>query len=168
MRGAGDDGGTGGNPYDISTDDGSSGDSDDGVDVPLDEAAQAVLKAWLSRTRAQLGLPAKGISRPDISSDDDSSDNDDDEPPAPALSAATKDIARDWLAKVRGQLREQGRSGDQQSAGGPNISDDDSSSEEDRDRPVNAPSQRTIELAKKWLEKIRPAAAPARRTTTQV
>ena len=71
MRGARDDDGTGDNPYGISDDDGSSDDSDD-VAVPLDEAAQAVLRAWLSRTRQQLGLPAKGISRPDISSDDDS------------------------------------------------------------------------------------------------
>jgi len=71
MRGFGDDEGEGKNPYGISSDEGSSSD-DDNMDVPLDEAAQAVLRAWLSRTRAQLGLPAKGITRPDISSDDDS------------------------------------------------------------------------------------------------
>ena len=72
MRGIGDDEGMGGeNPYGISDDEGSSSD-DDNMEVPLDEAAQAVLRAWLSRTRAQLGLPAKGITRPDISSDDDS------------------------------------------------------------------------------------------------
>lgn len=72
MRGAGDDDGLAGeNPYGISSDEGSSSD-DDNMEVPLDEAAQAVLRAWLSRTRAQLGLPAKGITRPDISSDDDS------------------------------------------------------------------------------------------------
>jgi len=71
MRGAGNDTLPGANPYGVSSDDGSS-DGSEGIDVPLDEAAQAVLKAWLSRTRVQLGLPAKGITRPDISSDNDS------------------------------------------------------------------------------------------------
>lgn len=73
MRGARDEP-SGANPYGVSSDDGSS-DSDDHVDVPLDEAAEAVLKAWLSRTRQQLGLPPKGITRPDISSDGDSGEN---------------------------------------------------------------------------------------------
>jgi len=92
----------------------------------------------------------------------------DDEAPAPTMSGTSKDIARDWLAQVRGNLRAQGRGGDQPAAGGPNISDDDSSSEEDRDRPVVAVSQRTLEMAKRWLAKIRPAAAAPRRMPTQV
>jgi hypothetical protein len=73
IRGARDDP-SGANPYGVSSDDGSS-DSDDNVEVPLDEAAKAVLKAWLSRTRQQLGLPPKGITRPDISTDDDSGES---------------------------------------------------------------------------------------------
>lgn len=92
----------------------------------------------------------------------------DDEAPATTMSESSKDIARDWLAQVRGNLRAQGRGGDQPAEGGPNISDDDSSSEEDRDRPVIAVSQRTLEMAKKWLAKIRPTAATPRRMPTQV
>jgi len=161
MRGIGDDEGMGGeNPYGISDDEGSSSD-DDNMEVPLDDAAQAVLRAWLSRTRAQLGLPAKGITRPDISSDDDSGGDTDDEQPPPKLSKATEDIARDWLAKVRGNLRAQGRGG-APDAEGPNISDDDSS-EEERDRPTISASQRTVEIAKRWLSKVRPNAAPQQR-----
>jgi len=56
IRGARDDP-SGANPYGVSSDDGSS-DSD-----------------WLSRTRQQLGLPPKGITRPDISTDDDSGES---------------------------------------------------------------------------------------------
>lgn len=89
--------------------------------------------------------------------------NDDDEAPPPTMSAATKDIAKDWLRNVRGQLRAQG-GGDPETQA-PNISDDDDSSEDDQDRPTVAASQRTIELAKKWLSHIRPevpSAAPRR------
>jgi hypothetical protein len=91
---------------------------------------------------------------------DTAGDTDDEQPP-PKLSKATEDIARDWLAKVRGNLRAQGRGGapDQE---GPNISDDDSS-EEERDRPTISASARTIEIAKKWLSKVRPNAAPQQR-----
>ena len=152
MRGA-DDYGDEANPYAISSDDGSSSDDGD-LDVPLDEAAQAVLKAWLSRTRAQLGLPAKGITRPDISSDDDTSDDSEDGPMPPAnLPPATAEIARKWLEHIRGQLASQGGGQGQRQ----DISSDESS-EEDRDRPSRAPSQRTIEIAKKWLARVRPAA----------
>ena len=49
---------------------------------------------------------------------------------------------------------------------GPQISDDDSSSGEDRDRPSMAPSARTISIARNWLAKIRQTDAP--HSTTQV
>jgi hypothetical protein len=84
-------------------------------------------------------------------------DTDDDDQSPPKLSKATEDIARDWLAKVRGNLRAQGRGGAEPERR--DISDDDSS-EEERDRPTISASQRTIEIAKKWLSKIRPNAAP--------
>ena len=97
----------------------------------------------------------------------DAGGSDSDQAPPPKLSAATKDIARKWLRNVRGQLRAQGGQGPETQA--PNISDDGESSEEDRDHPTVAASQRTIELAKKWLSKIRPepAAAGPRRIPAQ-
>ena len=69
----------------------------------------------------------------------------------------TKEIAIKWLAQVRGA-----RPGQQQ-AGGLDISDDDSSSDEDRDHPVNAGNQRTIEIAHRWLSTIRPTAPQSQR-----
>jgi hypothetical protein len=67
MRGANDDKERA-DPHDISSDERTS-DEEDNLNVPLDEAGKTVIKVCLSRRRAQLGLPAKGIARPDFSDD---------------------------------------------------------------------------------------------------
>jgi len=150
--------------YDISSDEGSS-ESDGGPPATLDDAAKAVVRAWIARTRSQLGLPEKGISRPDISSDSDRSSTDDDEGQQKQVSNATRNIARRWLAQIRAEQAARGEQ--QQGEGRLDISSDDSSSEDDNDRPRAAPSTQTQAIAMRWLSQLRgrrsgqPQRAPA-------
>ncbi len=44
-------------------------DEEDNLNFPLDEVVKTVIKTGLSHTRAQLGLPEKGVARLDISDD---------------------------------------------------------------------------------------------------
>lgn len=88
-------------------------------------------------------------ARLDISSDNDSSSADGDHPVV-AMSAQTRNIARQWLARVRGSgAPQRGRP----AAG--DISDDDSSSSEDGDGGRIEIGPKAKAVAKLWLQAVR-------------
>jgi hypothetical protein len=142
---------------DISSDEGSDSESDAGM-FELDALGKLVARRWLSKTRRRLGLPDRKQAVLDISSDDDSTDSDDEPGTRPKLSRASEEIAKQWLGKVRGNLRREAAQAnrDDEPARADISSDDDSSSGPD-DRPVIAMSAQTRNVARKWLEQVRGA-----------
>lgn len=90
----------------VSSDDGSSDESDDlkNVKVVLDQVSKNVLRLWLASTRRRMGLPEKA-PRADLSSDEET--DSDVQPafgsssaPKPRFSASAKAIAKLWLARL--------------------------------------------------------------------
>jgi hypothetical protein len=90
----------------VSSDDGSSDESDDikNVKVVLDQVSKNVLRLWLASTRRRMGLPEKA-PRADLSSDEES--DSDIQPafgsssaPKPRFSTQSKAIAKLWLAQL--------------------------------------------------------------------
>ena len=146
---------------DISSDEGSSSDSDrEGFE--LDPMAKAVARRWLSKTRRRLGLPDK-TAQLDISSDDETTDSDDDGPPA-HLSSSTEEIARKWLSKVRAHIPQIAGQPEEAPEARADISSDEESDSAQEDRPVVAMSAPTRNIAKLWLKMVRgDEGAPQRR-----
>jgi hypothetical protein len=141
----------------ISSDEGSDSESE-GETFELDALGKVVARRWLSKTRRRLGLPDRKQAVLDISSDDESTDDDDEPGTKPKLSRASEEIARQWLGRVRGNLRREAAqaSRDDEPARVDISSDDESSSGPD-DRPVIAMSAQTRNVARRWLEQIRGA-----------
>jgi hypothetical protein len=104
-----------------------------------------------------MGLPSLGNDRPDISSDSDNESGEEDgvqRTPA-EMAAATKQIAKMWLNKGRGNNQAQSfNAPDAASSQHLNISDD-SGTDEENERPAVALSAQTQAIAKKWLSALR-------------